>query len=29
MTALETVRSAVGLTEYLDAVEARLAEIVE
>ena len=29
MTPLETVRSAVGLTEYLDAVEARLAEIVE
>jgi len=29
VTALETVRSAVGLTEYLDAVEARLAEIVE
>ena len=29
MSALETVRSAVGLSEYLDAVEARLAAIVE
>ena len=29
MSALETVRSAVGLSDYLDAVEARLAEVVE
>ena len=29
MSALETVRSAVGLPEYLDAVEARLAAVVE
>ena len=29
MTALETVRSAVGLSEYLGAVEARLADVVE
>ena len=29
VSALETVRSAVGLSDYLDAVEARLAEVVE
>ena len=29
MSALETVRSAAGLSDYLDAVEARLAEVVE
>lgn len=29
MSAIETVRSAAGLAEYLDAVEARLADVVE